>query len=113
MLRTRRVLAFSGRIQNYLLLLYIFFLFGFFACGYFSIEEAFVNVLLSICTFIAWIVVAFGLAIIICSLFSWLKDKVLPVSAILLSLIRIALVFFCSIVVQLINQLVTGGIVLS
>ncbi len=113
MLRTRRVLAFSGRIQNYLLLLYIFFLIAFFACGYFPIQEGFVDALLSICTFIAWVTVVFGLAIIVCGLFCWFKDKVFPASAILLSLIRIALVFFCSIIVQLINRLVTSGIVIS
>lgn len=93
--------------------MYVFFLLAFFACGYFSVRESFIEVLLSICTFIAWTTVVLGLAIIVCSLFAWVKDRVLPASAILLSLGRIALVFVCAVLVQLINQLVTGGIVIS
>ncbi len=113
MLRSRRILSFSGRIQNYLLLLYLFFFIAFFFCGFFSVQESFVAFLLDICTFLAWTTVLFGISIIICAAVVLWQDRVFSFASILGAVWKIAAVFLCSFAVQFINQIISDGIVIS
>ncbi len=113
MLRTRRVLAFSGRIQNYLLLLYSFFFLTFLASSFFPASEQFVQVLLGIETFLGWTTIIMGVAIIVGCIFSCVADKVFPVADTILAVIRTCAVFICSLLMQLMQQTILHGIIIS
>jgi hypothetical protein len=62
---------------------------------------------------ISWTILLFGLWIIVFSFIVWGSDRVFPLSPIVLTLLRMAMVFLLSTLVAIIENLVTDGVVVS
>ncbi|MGH0054226.1 MAG: hypothetical protein ACQ5SW_12620 [Sphaerochaetaceae bacterium] len=113
MLQTRRLLAFSSRVHTYTLLLYLFFFFVYIASSFFAVNQDFVGLLHFFLYLISWTSLLFGFWILVFSLLVWAGDRVFPASAVLLTILRMLCVFGLSLVVGLLEHLITKGVIVG
>ncbi|AEV28306.1 hypothetical protein SpiGrapes_0451 [Sphaerochaeta pleomorpha str. Grapes] len=113
MLQTRRLLAFSSRVHTYTLLLYLFFFLVYITCSYFLVQKEFISLLQFALDLTGWTNLLFGFWIIVFSCIVWVTDSVFPFSPVLLTCIRMAIVFLLSVITAIIENLITNGFVIS
>ncbi len=113
MLHTRRLLAFSSRVHNYTMLLYLFFFLVYLSSSYFLVNQSLIDLLMFALILISWTNLLFGLWIIVFSFIVWGSDRIFPLSPVILTLLRMAGVFALSTLVAIIENLVTDGVVIS
>lgn len=113
MLQTRRLLEFSSRVHTYTLLLYLFFFLVYVSCSYFAVRQEFVDLVRFSLNLVGWTNLLFGFWICIFSLVVWASDRVFPGKPVLLTILRMGVVFGLSLVAAIIENLVTGGLVVS
>lgn len=109
MLPFQRIIAFSSRVHSYLLVLLIFFV----VIYAFTLTVPTVMVLVDIVNFfltvISWTMVFEGIWIICASLCQSISSKVLALSPLLLTLLRLAACLSLSFGVSLAEELITKG----
>jgi hypothetical protein len=113
MLQTRRLLAFSGRVHTYTMLLYLFFFMVYLSCSYFAVRQEFVDLVWFSLDLVGWTNLLFGFWIIVFSVVVWASDRVFPVKPVLLTLARMGVVFAFGLVAAIIENLVNDGLVVS
>jgi hypothetical protein len=113
MLQTRRLLAFSSRVHTYTLLLYLFFFLVYIASSFFAVSMEFVGLLQFFLSLISWTGLLFGFWILVFSLLVWAVDRIFPASAVLLTLLRMLAVFALSLIVGLLEHVITRGITIG
>lgn len=113
MLQTRRLLAFSSRVHTYTLLLYLFFFLVYLLGSFFSVTESFVTLLQFFLYFISWTSLLFGFWILVFSCIVWAADRVFPLSAVLLTMVRMLCILALSFVVAILETLFQRGLVVS
>lgn len=113
MLRSRRLLAFSSRVHTYTLLLYVFFFIVYILSGYFAVEAAFIDLLLFYLTLVGWTNLLFGFWVLIFSLIVYAGAGILPVSEIVLTIIRMATVYTLSLVATIVENILSGGVTIG
>ena len=113
MLQTRRLLAFSSRVHTYTLLLYLFFFFIYIASSFFAVSQDFVNLLHFSLYLISWTSLLFGFWILVFSLLVWVGDRIFPTSAMLLTILRMLAIFALSLIVGLLEHVITRGITIG
>ncbi len=113
MLQTRRLLAFSSRVHTYTLLLYVFFFLLYIASSFFTVNESFVQLLRFFLNLISWTSLLFGSWILVFSLLVWVNDRVFPLSSVLMTLMRMIAVFLLSLIVALLEHIITKGVVIG
>jgi hypothetical protein len=95
------------------MLLYLFFFLVYLSSSYFVVNQMFIDLLQFALILISWTILLFGLWIIVFSFIVWGSDRVFPLSPIVLTLLRMAMVFLLSTLVAIIENLVTDGVVVS
>jgi hypothetical protein len=110
MLRSRRTLAFSARIHNYLLLLYFFFFMLFFSQLWWTVTGDFAKLMKTIMDGITWAGLVFGILMIFFSLWIWLHDRIFPWIAVGGVLVRVSILLAGAVVVQAFNRLTLHGL---
>lgn len=113
MLQTRRLLAFSSRVHTYTLLIYLFFFLVYIASSFFSVGVDFVQLLHFFLYLISWTSLLFGFWILVFSLLVWTSDRVFPVSAFFLTILRMAAIFLLSLVVGVLEHIITRGVTIG
>ncbi|MFA5698235.1 MAG: hypothetical protein WC954_00675 [Sphaerochaeta sp.] len=113
MLHQRRLLAFSSRVHTYTLILYLFFFLLYLLGGFFLADESFESLLFFLIKLVGYSSAAFGIWVLGFSIVIWLTDKVFPLSVILFTLGRIAVVVVLATLVEMINTLVHQGIMIQ
>ncbi|MGE4454121.1 MAG: hypothetical protein AB7D92_06255 [Sphaerochaeta sp.] len=113
MLQTRRLLAFSSRVHTYTLLLYLFFFLVYITSSFFSVSLDFVQFLHFFLYLISWTSLLFGFWILVFSLLVWASDRVFPISAFSLTVLRMAGVFLLSLVVGVLEHVITRGLTIG
>ena len=107
MLKARRVLAFSVRIQSYLLLLYVFFL-GLYVIGLrYPIIDSYMTLLYDTLVLFTWIQIGYSIILLLIALGAWIRDKVFPTreffSILAKGIIVIIIVYTLSYIESIIN----------
>lgn len=95
------------------MLLYLFFFLVYISSSYFFVDQSFIDLLTFALNLIGWTNLLFGLWIIIFSLIVWGSDRIIPLSPILLTLLRMVAVFLLSSLVAIIEKVITNGLVVS
>lgn len=113
MLRTQRLLAFVGRIQNYCLLLLCFFLLAYLACGFFVVPEDLIRLLVICADVVCWTIYFLSVWIFSLSLVVWGTTRVFPTRFFILMLVRTAVAFGLTLLRDLIEHMVQEGILIS
>jgi hypothetical protein len=90
MLRFRRILAFSTRVHNYLFVLYLLFVAIFLFSFYFPIDQNYLVCITDALSVLGWAIIFEGLWIILSSIYQVSYSRVLALSPIILTLLRIA-----------------------
>ena len=62
---------------------------------------------------IGWTSLLFGFWILVFSCIVWVSDRVFPLSAVLLTLLRMGAIFVLSLIVALLEQVITKGLIIS
>lgn len=110
MLRSRRTLAFSARIQNYLLVLYLFFFLLFFSQLWWSVTSGFAMLLKNIMDWITWTGLGFGILMLFFALWIGMRDRIFPWVAIGGVLVRVSILLAGAVVVQAFLRITSQGI---
>ena len=112
MLIARRVLAFSGRIQTYMLLLYAFVLILFALGLYFPLMSEYINSIVTVLELFTWLHIMYAGLLMLLVFFIWIKDSILPIKEVMLILTKLAAVACCVIVVYIIDSVLENGFVI-
>ncbi len=105
----RRIIEFSSRVHTYLVSIYMFFAFLFVLFLYFPVQEELVTFITRAQMIMGWTIFLVGVWIILSSILCSLYSRVLVLSPILKTVVRFAVYFVISIVLDMINSLITGG----
>ena len=109
MLAFRRILAFSSRIHSYLLALYMFFALLFVLFLYFPVSEVLVTFVTAWQMVLGWTIFLEGSWIILASVYQFFYSRVLCVSPVLMTLLRLAVYSVVSIVIDVLNTIIVSG----
>ena len=109
MLELRRIIEFSSRVHTYLISLYTFLALLFVLSLYFPVQERFVGVITVMQMAMGWTLFLEGAWVSFGSILCTFYSKVLVVSPILTTLLRLLVYFLISIVLDIVNTLITGG----
>jgi hypothetical protein len=109
MLRSRRTLAFSARIQNYLLLLYVFFFILFFSQLWWSVTAGFAMLLKYIMDGITWTGLGFGILMLFFALWIGIRDRIFPWLEIGGVVLRVFILLAGAVVVQAFLRITMQG----
>lgn len=112
MLRMRRTLAFSARIHNYLLLLYLFSLGLFFSQLWWDITDQFGNLVGTFNTLLAMVGLAHAAVLLAMSLLLWLIDRVFPAWDFWGTILRAIMFAACHLLVTLYSTVTAEGLTL-
>lgn len=113
MLQTRRLLAFSSRVHSYSLLLYVFFFLLYVSSSYFEVGQSFLGLLQFFLDLISWTNLLFGVWILVFGFIVWSSDRIFPWSTVLLTLLRMCIIFLFSLLVAIIEHIINKGLVIS
>lgn len=113
MLRTQRLLAFVGRVQNYCILLLCFFLLAYLVCGYFAVPETLTGLLVICLDVVCWTLYLLSVWITSLVFIQWYATKVFPASFFFSMLARTAVAFVISLLKELIEHVVEKGITVT
>ncbi|MDD3997783.1 MAG: hypothetical protein WC129_04990 [Sphaerochaetaceae bacterium] len=92
MLKARRVLAFSVRIQSYLLLLYLFFI-GLYVVGLrYPIIDTYMTLLYDSLVLFTWIQIGYSAVLVLITCGVWIRDKVFPAREFISILVKVLVV---------------------
>lgn len=105
----RRIIEFSSRVHTYLLSLYMFFALLFVLFLYFPVEEQLVTVITYAQMIMGWTIFLVGIWITFASILCSIYSKVLILSPIIKTLVRFGVYFVISVVLDIVNSLITGG----
>lgn len=109
MLEFRRILEFSSRIHTYLLAVYFFFSLLFVLFLYFPVQEELVYYITLIQMVLGWTLFLEGIWILFASIISSLSARVLVLKPVFLTILRIAVYFGISVLLDFLNTLITSG----
>jgi hypothetical protein len=113
MLRSRRLLAFSGRVYNYLLLIYAFFFLLFFSQLWWPVSASFARLLKISMDTMIWTGLGFGIGLLLLALRIWIVDHVFPATAIFGIILRTLLLFIGGVFVQLFSRITSQGVIIT
>lgn len=105
----RRIIEFSSRVHTYLLSLYMFFALLFVLFLYFPVREELVSFVTGAEMIMGWTIFLVGIWIILSSIVCSAYSRVVVASPVVKTVIRFALYFIISIVLDILNSLITGG----
>lgn len=108
MLRLRRTLAFSARIHNYLILLYLFSLGLYFSRLWWYLSPDFERLVMSLNTSLAVVCLWYALVLLAISLFLWLVDNIFPAWDFWTTILRSTAVLVGQVLVALLEGLTAG-----
>ena len=109
MLEFRRILEFSSRVHTYLLAVYFFFALLFVLFLYYPIEEGIVYSITIIQMILGWTLFLEGIWIFFASCVSSIASRVLVIKPVVLTILRIAVYFMVSMLLDFLNTLITKG----
>lgn len=109
MLAFRRILAFSSRIHTYLLALYSFFALLFMLFLYFPVSEVLVSFVRAWQMVLGWTIFLEGFWIILASIYLSICSRVATVLPIVQTIIRMAVYFAISIIIDMLNTAIISG----
>ena len=109
MLELRRIIEFSSRVHTYLMTLYMFLALLFVLFLYFPVQERLVSVITVLQMVMGWTIFLEGLWVISGSILCSCYSKVLVISPIVKTIIRLVVYFLISILLYAVNTLITGG----
>ncbi|MDY5931634.1 MAG: hypothetical protein SPJ34_06355 [Candidatus Ornithospirochaeta sp.] len=109
MLAFRRILEFSSRVHTYLLALYMFFALLFVFFLYFPVSETLVSFVTTLQMVLGWTLFLHGVWIILASFYQFIYSKVACARPVLLTLMRLALYFVVSIIIDILNTVILNG----
>ena len=109
MLAFRRILAFSSRIHTYLLALYIFFAILFVLFLYYPVSEVLVSFVTLVQMLLGWTIVLEGFWIVFASVYQFFYSRVMCLQPMLLTVLRMAVYFVISIVLDILNTIIVSG----
>ncbi len=112
MLRMRRIVAFSGRVHNYILLLSIFSLALFYTQLWWDVEADFLHVVTTGAIFLTEVGLGYAVFIVLLSLILWVFDKIFPWGEIIKTLVRVSFFALALLSINLFTTLTQTGIVL-
>lgn len=110
MLEFRRILEFSSRVHTYLLAVYFFFALLFVLFLYYPINETLVYYITVIQMVLGWTLFLDGVWILFASIVSSIAARVVVLKPIILTIIRILIYFGVSVLLDLLNTLITSGL---
>lgn len=106
----RRTLAFSARIHNYLLLLYLFSFGLFFTQLWWDITGEYGFLVSGLNTLLAVTGILHAMMLLVMSLVIWLVDRVFPTWEFWSTILRTALIVACQFTVSLFASVTSGGV---
>lgn len=109
MLEFRRILEFSSRIHTYLLAVYIFFALLFVLFLYFPVHEGLVRFITIVQMVLGWTIFLEGIWILFASVISSIAARVFAIGPIALTILRIAVYFVISVLLDFLNTMITNG----
>ena len=109
MLAFRRILAFSSRIHTYLLALYSFFALLFMLFLYFPVSEVLVSFVRAWQMVLGWTIFLEGAWIILARIYQFFYSRVMCLQPIITTLLRMAVYFAISIVLDILNMIILEG----
>ena len=110
MLAFRRILEFSSRVHTYLLALYMFFALLFVLFLYFPVNESLVAAVTNCQMVLGWTIFLEGFWIILASIYQFFYSHVMAIKPILITILRMAVYFITSIVLDMLNTVILHGI---
>lgn len=112
MLNARRVLAFSGRIQTYLLLIYSFVVaihgFGL----YHPFEDRYLVLIQAALEALTWLHFTYGAVLVLMALSIGFKDRVFPAKDFLLIIVKLAVVVVAVLALRFIDSVINHGFII-
>ena len=109
MLTFRRILAFSSRVHSYLLALYLFFALLFVLFLYFPVSEVLIASITGCQMVLGWTIFLEGFWIILASVYQFFYTHVAFLMPLVLTVLRMALYFCISIVLDILNTVILHG----
>ena len=109
MLAFRRILAFSSRIHSYLLALYFFFALLFVLFLYFPVGDILVSFVTLSQMLLGWTIILEGMWIVLASIYQFFYSHVFCLQPVFMTLLRIAIYFFISIILDILNTVIMNG----
>ncbi len=109
MLAFRRILAFSSRVHTYLLALYLFFALLFVLFLYFPVSEVLVSFVTLFQRILGWTIFLEGFWIMLASVYQFFYSRVMCLQPLLMTVLRIAVYFSVSIVLDILNTVILSG----
>ncbi len=109
MLAFRRILAFSSRVHSYLLALYLFFAMLFVLFLYFPVSEVLITLVTGCQMVLGWTIFLEGFWIIFAAIYQFFYTRVTFVSPFVFTVLRMALYFCISIVIDMLNTVILHG----
>ena len=109
MLAFRRILAFSSRVHSYLLALYFFFAILFVLFLYFPVSEVLVSFVTMAQMLLGWTIFLEGFWLILASVYQIFYTRVVCLDPLLMTLLRMAVYFVISILLDILNTFILSG----
>ena len=109
MLAFRRILAFSSRIHTYLIALYLFFALLVVLFLYAPVSEVLVSFVTVVQMLLGWTIVLEGIWLVLASIYQFFYSRVLCLQPVLATILRVAIYFIVSTVLDLINTVIVSG----
>ncbi|MFA7018366.1 MAG: hypothetical protein WC239_05200 [Sphaerochaetaceae bacterium] len=113
MLRMRRLLAFCGRVHNYILVLSLFSLALFFTQLWWDVQPEFAHFMASSSNLLAELGLGYSLVMFILSLILSIVDRIIPWSEVFKTLLRSLFFGVTLILVIIFTDVTQSGLVLS
>lgn len=110
MLELRRIIEFSSRVHTYLISIYLFLSLLFVLFLYFPVQDGILSVITVLQMIMGWTIFLEGLWVICGSILCSIYSKVLVFSPVWKTLLRLLVYFVISILLDIVNTLVTGGL---
>lgn len=112
MLEFRRILAFSSRVHTYIMVLYLFFASLFAISFFFQVDAGLIAFISSIMAVLSWLVLFEGVWIILACTYQLFYSRVFAFAPVMLTLLRSALVLLVATLVDALEIITSGGIVI-
>ena len=111
MLRMRRIVAFSGRVHNYILLLALFSLTMFYTQLWWNVQPSFSAIVTTVAIFLTEVGLGYAICIVLLSIILWVIDKIFPWAEVIKTLVRALFFTLALISITLFNTVTQTGIV--
>ena len=113
MLRLRRTLAFSSRVHNYLVLVYLFFLALYATQLWWDTALQFTQFVVFVATLLTVVGIAYAVVLLLIALILWIVDRIFPTLDVITTVARVVVFVMGWAIISLFSSLANEGFIIN